>query len=79
MVSDLEARIGTDRFDFYEMGLPKPDPQELEKLEGLTKRFGDALAGEVWHDSPYVVWLNPNDKPHCLVVADDIPYDPQVE
>ena len=29
---------------------------------------------EHWSYSPYTVWLNPSDTPHCLAVAYDVPF-----
>lgn len=78
MVSNVGSPNSEKHFDYYEMGHMRPDPAELAQLEGLTRRYGQALAGEYWQDSPFTVWLNPSDKPHCLVVADDVPYDAEV-
>ena len=40
------------------------------------KKFGEGMTKEHWVFSPYTVWLNPQDKPRCLTVAYDVPYEP---
>ena len=43
-----------------------------------TTNFGEQLTKEHWTFSPYTVWLNPSDNPRCLVIAEEIPYEPAI-
>ena len=72
MVSQIESRTTNMKYDFYASGILRP--QGFVNFQSMEKRFGEGMMTEHWAFSPYTVWLNPSDKPHCLAVAYDVPF-----
>ena len=48
MVSDVDSTSSSERFDFYDLGFPQVDQTEWEQMYGASKRYGQALASELW-------------------------------